>query len=436
MSEDIDTLGVRMVAVIDSLPVPAGPGRLQPRVRRVGLVRLDPVSILVVLALLLGIFMATPVGRATVTEAGRLIERLIGHDPWPAYYGALTIEADGTQVERLMFWDGTGPGRSVLVANPATGWRGGWWSEDRSAFAVSYGASIYVGDRFGDLREVANLRPLGDSLGVLSLSWVGADRIVALARDGGAQLGVAPGGSDEDWLITVDVRSGDVTRRPLPEGARSARQLGLLGRVDPGTVPPAQEVSPDGRWVVAPDRPCRSAAVYDLVADRRVDLANGRETHAIVLGWLRGSVLVWGLCDAEKGTLRLRAGAPEVAPTELGAIPLTSVNESTLPVVDPWHDRVLFSGKDGDDWVIYAIALDGLQTEVARVRVTLESELGAVHAMGISSDGRLLAFNRVDWANTGYGNTLSPVGRSGVIDLRTGEITWACEKDCAYIRLR
>jgi hypothetical protein len=421
MSEHIDTLPIRMIDAIDALPVPAGPGGLRPRARLILRPRLDPVTVLVVIVLALAAVAATPVGRAAVSEAGRLIERLFGLGPWPAYYGVKVTDVSGAEFEGLMFWDGISPGRSVLTTALSPGWGGGWWSPDGSVIAVSAGSSIYLGDRSGVLREVANVTPLQ----VAAPNWIGPDRVAALARL-----------DDTDWLIYVDVRRGDVSRRLLPDAARPARDFGLRGRFSAGVVPPARKISPDGRWLITGDRPCRSVAVYDLESDRRIELADGVETRGVPLGWLRGSVRVWATCDASTGTLHIRAGTPDAAPTEIGSVPLGALNESYGPAIDEARDRILFQGRDGDDWVIYAITLDGQQVELARLHIKIESPLGGIQPIDISQDGRLLAFSAVDWVNTGYGDTLAPVSRTGVIDLRTLEITWACEIDCAKVRLR
>lgn len=443
MSERTDLLTTRMVDVIDALPVPAGPGGLRPRTIAARQ-RVDPVAILVVVAVLLAVFAATPAGRAAVTESGRLIERIFGLGPWPAYYGALVTDAGGVQLERLMFWDGRDPGREVLVA-PRTGWRGGWWSEDRSAIAFGAGPSIYLGDRSGALREVARVDPLW----VMSLNWVGNDRLIGLAREqfdrSAPYLGV-------EWLIRVDLRRGEVTRTPLPEAAGPARGSGLLGSLDPGSVPPTRKFSPDGRWLSIADQPCRSVAVYDLDLGRRLDLADGVSTRGVALGWLRGSVLVWGVCDLDRGILRLRAGAPDAAPTEIGTVPLPGIEryEWAGPLVDDARDRILSPARDGDDWLIVGIDLGGQQTEVARLRVKIEADLGDVRPIAISRDGRLLAFVTLELVNTGYADTLQPAARAGVVDVTSGQITWACDvaspssrrvptgtaTDCAKIRLR
>lgn len=421
MSERLDTLTTRMVDVIDALPVPAGPGRLRPRTHQLVGPRLEPVTVLVVVVLALAALAATPVGRDAVSEAGRLIERLLGLGPWPAYYGTLTTDPDGIERERLLFWDGTSPGRSVLVA-PKSGWRGGWWSPDRSAIVVAAGSSIYIGDRSGVVREIADLDPLL----VMGVHWIGSDRIFALAR----------GLEDADWLFEIDVSSGQISRRELPEDARPARKAGLLGRLSYNEVPPARKFSQDGRWLITGDLPCRSVAVYDLASDRRIELADGVGTNGTALGWLRGSILLWAACDLATGTLHVRAGPPDAAQTEIGSIPIDAINASTGPVIDEANDRILIPGRAGDEWIISTIELDGQQAEIARVRITFSSPLGGLQPIGISRDGRLLAVNAIDWANTGYGGTLRPVARAGVIDLRTGEIAWACDKDCAKIRLR
>lgn len=396
--------------------------------------RPDATSVLVLIVFVVAIFSVTPVGRATVIEAGFQFERLLGLGPWPIYHGSLIVGADGRGVERLMFWDGASDARSVLVAE-TTEWRGGGWSPDRGAMVVSSGSRIYLADRSGILTAISDMT----GTLVMHVEWVG-ERIAALVRDG-----------ETDWLVYLDGRGAELSRTRLPDEARPARRPGLRGHRDFFEVYPFRKISPDGRWLIPGDVPCRSVAAYDLTADRRVEIVDGQATKASVLGWLRGSVLVWAVCDEVRGVLHIRAGAPDAQATDLGTVPLPEKVAvapwlDPRPVVDQPHDRVLYATRNADEWVVFAFALDGHQTELARVPVKIHSPLGYVEPTGVSSDGRLLVFHAVDLANTGYAETLAPVGRIGVFDLSTGEIKWACDVEppaetaqatgCAKARLR
>lgn len=399
-----DDLTVRMLDAIDALPVPAGPSALRPRRSRAA--RVGPVPLLVALAVALAVAIATPAGQSAVAEAARLIERMIGTSPWSAYYVDLAArDAAGAPAQRLMFAPGVFPGRPTQVTSLAEIWHGSW-SADGELFLAGAGSKVHVGDRAGAVREVADV----GEMRITAVAWVGQRRIAAMAR-----------GTDQDRVVRADLATGAVEQRSIPAGTR----LQPAGDQLWGTF------SPDGRWVV-PGGPaaCRAVRVYDLRADRMIDLVDGVARRGLAIGWLSDSRLVWATCDAGGATISVVVGHPDAPPSVLGTVPFTA--RSPGPVVDPARERILISSsRPGEQGVIVALGLDGHLTELVRLpELTTDRDFGVVHTGVVSRDGRLLSFRVAEVRNG------QPRSRAGFIDLVTGAVTFACEIDCRRLGLR
>jgi hypothetical protein len=356
------------------------------------------------IALVLAAAYAAPSVREAVGEAGRVIQRILLGPPWVGYYIESARDPAGSPIQRVMFAAGSLPGTPTVPEVVSRNAAHGQWSPDGERAIVRSGSKIYLGDRSGRVRVIADV---GVDLMLQRASWVGADVIV----------GVADGADGRAWIVRVRVATGEVSRRAIP--------VPLVGTVAP--------FSPDGRWlpVATGTGPCGEAtALYD-VANERIAGLSGAGSSTFALDWLRDGSLVRVACDPVARKLDIHVGAPETA---LGPPTATVAWDprGTFPVVDRGRDRILiFSPAGSDPTIVSALSPSGGITELARIpRFTTEDPSTEIFFVGLSRDARYLSV-RVFEARSGQ-----RVQRIGVIDLASGRATYGCDVDCVRLTLR
>jgi hypothetical protein len=178
-----------------------------------------------------------------------------------------------------------------------------------------------------------------------------------------------------------------------------------------------------------------ASGAYDIDRGIVVDLVNAAGRPLMALGWTRDGRVVSAYCDAQRGTMDLFVAAPDNTPS----VPLSTVawtRGSPLPFVDAARDRVIVAPGGGPGPAnLLAVGLDGRQTVLARLPAFAsdESERGPllriIYLRSISRDERFLSFSITD-ANDSR--------RTGVIELSTGQVSYACgdDRECYQLTLR
>ena len=420
-------VAARLVPALDALPV-------APRARqfeRAGAARrwsAPAVVFAMVLALVELAGLWAPGSRA-VGDAARLIQRLITGASFVGYYFELHApDADPHEGLRAIFAANTLPGdppvpgvsgSSVLlpISGPAAG-SDPSWRADGERLLLWAGARIYLGDRTGHVRQIADL---GAEYLVLRAGWVGADDVLAV-------LAPAPEiGGGARWISRIRVGTA-------PEAPRPLRATIVVWGSPPN--------SPDGKWLtvdVGRGTCTRSgfgaSGVYDIDRGIVVDLVNGAGRPLMALGWTIDGRLVSAHCDAQRGTMELYVAPPGSAPS----VPLATVawiRGSPLPFVDAARDRVIVAPGGGPGPAsLLAVALDGGRTVLAQLPAFASDEgeggplLRIVYLRSISRDERFLSFSITDAKDR---------RRTGVIDLATGKVMYACsdDRECYQLTLR
>lgn len=378
-------------------------------------------------AVMFGALMWTP-GSRFVEDAANEIRLMIQGAEYVGYYVDLDArDANGVNAPRLMFAPGKLPGIAAVpnVAQQFTAAMGhGGWSSDREHVFVVSAAKMYVGDRRGQLREVADL---GAGLQFWRAGWVGTNEIMAV---------VAPTDWMSDarrWITRVGMTTGAGVLRPLPEsGARLLR--------DPDIREGHVSVSPGGRWIrygsSQIDGCPQRSSLYDLESDRSIDLVDARGRRLMAIGWFSDGRLVTGFCDPQ-GTIDVFVDAPDRVPSvPLATLPWRPL--SVIPVVDPPRDRILFAPGGGSSRAtLTAIEPNGGRTELGRIPAFTSSVDERAFIWTLSRDGRYLSFVTSGQAVPGVG--LQVLQRVGVVELATGQVTYACPpgpRGCGNLTLR
>jgi hypothetical protein len=420
--DDLDDLiARRLISALDALPVPAGPARL-----RVPTARQDKQLLVfaAVVFLLLVAFSMEPV-RDAASRGIELIQRAIFGPPWTSYY--ITVgpsSGGGPRTNQLRFALGALPGidsrppmerQNVLV---------GTWSADGELVAIDdYTAKVYVGDRLGSVRQVADIGPAYQSV-LPRLTWVGPLALAAVVR--------APSGR---WgLARIDVVTGTVDIHPLATPV--VRRDDPLGQV-------FTWVSPDARWIALTLEPggCGEiTALYEVATDRIIPVVDADGRPAYAAGWLPDGRLVSASCGA--GRVDIFVTAPSVRPDRaIATLPLTA--NSPQFAFDHVSDRFLVFNEDPTkESVVTILDSTGRVVRTARVPALSPrayfSPLGGWFAMALSRDAKFFSVRILEVGPRTASdppllsllfeqNGTTLVGHSAVVELETGAFTFACD---------
>lgn len=359
-----------------------------PRRSRRGRIELATAGMFIVL--IAGAVAAFPYLRDRMVETARSTVDRVLPAQWAAYYleiddadpRALTDpEAADAQ---LMFATGRLPGRAArLLSAPVFS---GSWSPNGERFVATSGSRVFLADRDGQakqLTEFRDLRPTGPPL------WNGDNELLIGATRTGQQ----------QWIVTLDSRTGQVLDQ---------RDIGV------GIQP--FSASPDGRWLLAVDHRAGTGVLIEIATGRRI-APGEREGFA---AWLAdGRILV--AVEQERGS-RITARRPDGGHTEtlleLDGIPV-------LPAEASGSRVAIVEDQDGDGQGPRSIWLISAGREPVRVA----RDLGRVYSPRPSHDGAFVGFSEV-----------SPGGplriRTGVIEVATHRVTYACETGCAVLDVR
>jgi hypothetical protein len=369
-----------------------------------------------------------------------LIQRAIFGPPWTGYYITVGPSAGGgPRMNQLRFGLGGLPGiesrppmerQNVLV---------GQWSADGELVAIDdFTTKIYVGDRLGHVRQVADVGPVYVSVQP-RLTWVGPRALAAVVTRPSGRWGLA----------TIDVTTGAVVIHPL--------ETPVVRRDDPrGYV--LTWVSPNGRWIALTLEPggCGEiTALYEVATDRIVPVVDADGRPAYAAGWLPDGRLVSASCGA--GRVDIFVTAPSVRPDRpIAILPLTA--NSPQFAFDNVSDRFLVFNEDpSKDGVVTIFDSAGRVVRSARVPALSPrayfSPLGGWFTMALSRDAKFFSVRILEVGPRRdsdppllgllfeeRGTTL--VGHSAVVTLATGEFTFACEggrtnePGCVQIALR
>ncbi len=367
-------------AVIDE-PTPP------PRSRR-GRIELATAGMFVVL--IAGAVAGFPYLRDRMVETARSTVDRVLPAGWAAYYLEID-DADPRALTdpeaadaRLMFANGSLPGKAArLLSAPVFT---GSWSPNGERFVATSGARVFLADRDGQakqLTELRDLQPTGPPL------WNGDNELhIGATRTG-----------QQQWLVTLDSRTGQILDQ---------RDIGV------GIQPYAS--SPDGKWILAVDHRAGTGVLVEIATGRRID-AGPRESFA---SWLPdGRILV--AVELERGS-RIMARRPDGGTTEtlleLDGLPL-------LPAVASGSRVAIVEGQNPDGSGPRSIWLVSSGQEPVRVA----RGLGRVYSPKPSHDGRFVGFSEV------VSGTPITV-RTGVIEVATGRIEYACDAGCAVLDVR
>lgn len=415
-----DLIARRLVSALDALPVPAGPAHLRTNVAR----RPQDQRLLVFAAVVLMVLVAFSVEpiRDAASQATHWIQRALFGPPWSAYYNETDPASGLLHTQRLRLAAGDFPGIETRPTMLRMQIAAGPWSADGTLNAiVDFTTKIYVGDRLGNVREVVDL---GTEDHVYTpAAWIGPRRLFTVSR---RQSGAF-------WAVTIDVDTGAVDRRRLETPI--VRRDDPLG--DPFVGVPAF-VSPDGRWLafgLGPGGCGEPEALYEIATHRVVDVADPQGRPAYAAGWLPDGRLVSAYCDRSAARVDVFVSAPGARPDRpIATLPLSA----SVPVFA--FDHV------SDHFLVYAetpteertaTILDPTGRVIRSVRIpqlTAHGAFGELTAlyglMTLSRDGKFLSFRILE--RPGDVQT----ARVGVVELNTGQLTYACDVDCRRLVLR
>lgn len=423
MSETLehDHITHRLVAAIDALPVPEEPTGFG-AIARPSFARDPRMLLAVALLLVLVTTVTSPQFQHAAADLRRYIERIVSGQGWVGYYIDGTGPSASGRPERRLFVASSdakpGPATPDIVGEFANH---GPWSPDRERITVSNGSTLYVGDRSGRLRPVADV---GAGYTVYESGWIGNDKMWAIAF-------VIPTGTGENAagappsFITVDLTTGALERR-------------VLGNPGGGFLP-GSPISPDGRWLALAVQPagndgaCRTfAALYDLATRETVDVVDGTGLPAsLPFGFLSDGRIVVAQCDRFAHTMELYVGAPGARPSLIAVVPITV----RYPLVT--------SGNGNDEILVIASAPDAPQSAyvfdpagrlLRRVPLPQFAAPGTIDFAGVlSHDGKSLGFTVSEPRRDPFPD-FAP--RAGVVDLMTGQVTYLCDRGCFWLLLR
>jgi hypothetical protein len=416
-----DEITHRLVMALDALPVPEEPTGFA-AVARPSLAR-DTKMLLVVVALLLVLIttLTSPQFQRAATELKRYSEQLVSGPRWVGYYlDSAGLSASGRPTFQLMFASSDSPPRPATPVILGEDPDHGAWSPDRQRITVSKrDGQLYVGDRFGRLRPVADL---GAGYVVLGSGWIGNDKASAIAvpRTGSAGAGNA---APILLRVTVDLKTGALERQTLDD---------LQGL-------PVLEISPDGRWLKLPSDPktlsCYgfAAAIQDRVTGETVDVVDesGRPASHTP-GFLSDGRIVVAQCDQVAHTLRLYVGAPGARPALIAVVPIT-IPFTGFVTSDESNDEILIAS--GPDAPQSAYVFDPTGRLLRRVPLPQLAAPGTRFYGSLSHDGKSLGFNIYERQGDVFPDSASR-SRAGVVDLVTGQVTYLCDRGCFGLLLR
>lgn len=359
-----------------------------PAERRRG--RIEVVTAAFFLVLVAGAVTAFPAVKDRLVETARSAVDRVVPSTWAAYYLEIDPTDPNAQTDpeaaaaQLMFASGSFPGRAArLLAPPIFT---GTWSPNGERFVATSGSRVFMGDRDGravQLTELRDLRPTGPPI------WSGDNELLVSATRTGQQ----------HWLVRLDSRTGDVLdQRDLPVGMQP------------------YAASPDGRWMLALDLRVDRGVLVELATGRRVEPAQ-REAFA---AWM-GDGRILAVQETEVGSSlvarRPDGGASETI-LELDGRPM-------LPAVASGSRIAFVEAQSRDGMGARAIWLitDG-ETPVRVAR-----GLGRVYFPKPSRDGRFVGFSEVE-----EGTPLRV--RTGVVEVATKKVTYACDSGCAVLDVR
>lgn len=310
---------------------------------------------------------------------------------WAAYY--LEVDesdpraADDPEAadSRLMFASGSLPGRAARILSDRV--YTGTWSPNGERFIASSGTRLLIGDRDGQVRQLADL---GDLHPTAPAVWSGDGELLqSVTRNG-----------EQQWLVRLDSRSG-----------------AILDQRDLATELAPFAPSPDGKWILAVDQRAGAGVLYELSTKRLVTAGSGESFAA----WLADGRILTSVLDdvgAHLAARRPEGGASETI-VDLDGIPL-------LPGVAGGGRVAIVESQTGDPAGPRAIWL----VTPGETPVRVAKDLGRVYFPKPSRDGRYVGFSEVI---PGAG----PVKvRTGVIEVATKRVTYACDAGCAVLDVR
>jgi hypothetical protein len=358
--------------------------------RRSRRLRIELVTGGMFLVLMLGALGGLPYLRQGIVEAARNTIDKVLPAQWAGYYLEVdetdpTSSTDpGAADSRLMFASGSLPGKAarILSAPLFTG----TWSPNGERFVAASGTRLFLADRDGQVRPLTDL---GDLHPTSPPIWSSDDElIVSVTRNG-----------QQQWLVRLDSRSGT-----------------LLDQRDLALDLAPYALSPDGKWILAVEQRAGTGVLYEHATKRRVAAGPG-EAFATWLG--DGRVLMSVLDD--KGS-RLTARRPDGGASET-ILALDGV--ALLPAVANGGRVAIVEAQTKDGAGPRAIWL--LTAGERPIRVA--QDLGRVYFPKPSRDGRYVGFSEVAQG--------TPVKvRTGVIEVASKRVVYACDAGCAVLDVR
>ncbi len=341
--------------------------------------------------LLAGALGGLPALREGAVEGVRATWDRVFPAAWAAYYLEVD-ESDPRAVDdpdeadsRLMFASGALPGRAARLLSDRV--YTGTWSPNGERFIASSGTRLLVGDRDGQVRPLADL---GDLHPTAPAIWSGdGELLIPVTRD-----------RRQQWLVRLDSRSG-----------------AILDQRDLATELAPYAPSPDGKWILAVDQRAGTRVLYEL-ATKRLIMAGTGESFA---AWLADGRVLVSVLDGERAHLNARRpeGGGSETLIKFDGVPL-------LPAVAGGGRVAIVEAQTGDPAGPRAIWL--ITPGEAPVRVA--KDLGRVYFPKPSRDGRYVGFSEV---TPGAG----PVKvRTGVIEVATRRVVYACDAGCAVLDVR
>ena len=311
---------------------------------------------------------------------------------WSGYYleidqGDPAAQDDPEQAaSQLMFAEGALPGRAARLLGDRVVSGSGSPAGDR--FALAAGTRVFTADRHGQVRILAELDRRAPTSPPV---WLGdKELVVAVTPDGARQL-----------LVHLDPRSGAV----------------LDEREMPSELQP-YAASPDGRWILALHRGEQIGVLFDP----RTGTVVRPGQHEAFAGWLGDGRIVVSVLDGEGAHLlarRVDGARGDQVLVDLDGVPL-------LPATSNAGSVAIVEQQDGTATGPRTIWL--LANGATPVR--LAEGLGSIYLPRISRDGKYVSFSEVTSRTGGIKI------RTGVIEVATKKVTYACAEGCAVLDLR
>lgn len=414
-----DHITHRLVTALDSLPVPQEPTGFSATAKP-SLARDPRLLLAAALLLVLVATVTSPQFQRAAAELSRYIERIVSGPRWVGYYfESAGQSASGRPTFRLMVASSDSQPAPATPDVSGEFSNHGGWSPEGDRITVSSGGQLYVGDRSGRLRPIANLGP--DDV-VLQSGWISKDKVWALAV--GASL---------PSFVTVELTTGTVERRVLDNGDPAQRFSGSV----------VSTMSPDGRWLpvyevgYTPGGPLgacgvTTTALYDLVRLQTVEVVDASSQRAaLAFGFLSDGRIVVGQCDRAAGTLELYVGAPGERPSRIAVVPTTV--RAPVVTIGSGRDEILVIAA-GPETAQSAYVFDPAGRLLRRTPIPQLATPGSTIAFAqLSRDGNSIGFVVNELRSAPL---VDFVFRAGVVDLATGQVTYLCDSGCDWLLLR